>query len=83
MTTVLANQAVVEVPFEYECPKKGKEKESQAHYAETTEPLLLMAYVDVAEMVGQKKEARGYFSEPDTLEVDNCTKELLLMAHLA
>ncbi|KAA8538687.1 hypothetical protein F0562_028332 [Nyssa sinensis] len=66
----------------YECPKKGKEKESQAHYAETTEPLLLMAYVDVTEMVGQKKESRGYFSELDTLEVDNYTKELLLMAHV-
>ncbi|KAA8517936.1 hypothetical protein F0562_015410 [Nyssa sinensis] len=82
MKTVLANQAMAEVLFEYECPKKGKEKESQAHYAETTESLLLMAYVDVAEMVGQKKESRGYFSEPNTLEVDNCTKELLLMAHV-
>ncbi|KAJ8631402.1 hypothetical protein MRB53_024725 [Persea americana] len=34
--------------FQYECPKKGKEKESQAHYAETTEPLLLMAHVEKA-----------------------------------
>ncbi|KAJ8650933.1 hypothetical protein MRB53_003956 [Persea americana] len=34
--------------FQYECPKKGKEKESQAHYAETTEPLLLMAHVKKA-----------------------------------
>lgn len=64
--------------FQNERPKKGKE--SQAHYAETTEPLLLMAYVDIAEMVSQRKESKGYFSEPDTLEVDNCTKELLLMA---
>ena len=68
--------------FQNECPKKGKEKESQAHYAETTEPLLIMAYVDVAVTVSQGKESRGYFSELDTLEADNYMKELLLMAHV-
>ena len=68
--------------FQNECPKKGKEKESQAHYAKTTEPLLLMTYVDVAEMVSQGKESRGYFSEPDTLEAYNYMKELLLTAHV-
>ena len=56
--------------FQNECPKKGKEKESQAQYAETIEPLLLMAYVDVAETVSQGKET------------DNYSKELLLMAHV-
>jgi hypothetical protein len=77
--------------FQYECPKKSKERESQsqAYYVETDEPLLLMAYVDNA----KKMESKGFFSEPDSLEVDECiepdclemdecTMELLLMAHV-
>ena len=31
--------------FRYECPKKNKGKESQAHFAQTSERLLLMAFV--------------------------------------
>ena len=77
--------------FQYECPKKSKERESQsqAYYVETDEPLLLMAYVDNAE----KMESKDSFSEPDSLEVDECTEpdslemdectmELLLMVHV-
>jgi hypothetical protein len=77
--------------FQYECPKKSKERESQsqAYYVETDEPLLLMAYVDNA----KKMESKGFFSEPDSLkvdeciepdclEMDECTMELLLMAHV-
>jgi len=77
--------------FQYECPKKSKERESQsqAYYVETNEPLLLMTYVDNTE----KMELKDSFSKPDSLEVDECTKldsvemdectmELLLMAHV-
>ena len=78
--------------FQYECPKKSKERESQsqAYYVETDEPLLLMAYIDNAE----KMESKGFFfsepdslevdeyTEPDCLEMDECTMELLLMAHI-
>jgi hypothetical protein len=77
--------------FQYECPKKSKERESQsqAYYVETNEPLLLMAYVDNTE----KMELKDSFSEPDSLkvdeyteadyvEMDECKMELLLMAHV-
>jgi hypothetical protein len=77
--------------FQYECPKKSKERESQsqAYYVETNEPLLLMTYVDNTE----KMELKDSFSKPDSLEVDECTEldsvemdectmELLLMAHV-
>ncbi|KAA8537127.1 hypothetical protein F0562_029647 [Nyssa sinensis] len=32
--------------------------------------------------VGKPGHGGGAFREPDTLEVDNCTKELLIMAHV-
>jgi hypothetical protein len=43
--------------FQYECPKKSKERESQSqtHYVETNEPLLLMAYVDNTEKMELKE----------------------------
>lgn len=68
--------------FQCERPKKGKENESQAYYAETTKSLLLMTYIDVTKMVGYNKELKSYFSKHDTLKVDKGTKELLLMTHV-
>ena len=47
--------------FQYECPKKNKGNESQAHFAKTSEPLLLMTYVE--EMVEQKEDSTDYLSE--------------------
>ena len=47
--------------FQYECPKKSKGNESQAHFAETSESLLLMEYVE--EMVEQKEDSTGCLSE--------------------
>ena len=45
--------------FQYECPKKNKGKESQAHFAK--KPLLLLAYVE--EMVKQKEDSTDCLSE--------------------
>jgi hypothetical protein len=41
-----------------------------------------MTYIDVTNMVGHKKELKGYFSKHDTLKVDKGTNELLLMIHV-
>jgi len=41
-----------------------------------------MIYIDVTNMVGHKKELKGYFSKHDTLKVDKDMKELLLMTHV-
>ena len=54
-------------------------KESQAHFAETSEPLLLMAYVE--EMVEQKEDSISCLSEIEAPEAVT-TKELLLMEHV-
>ena len=65
--------------FQYECPKKNKGKESQAHFAETSKPLLFVAYVE--EKVERKEESTGCLSEIKAPEAVT-TKELLLMAHV-